>query len=411
MSFLEFKVNKYITLKLEDGFTVIYIKGKEFLQCRHLLLIDPQKSKDYSEIKSIDEAQDSLKINYPITLKITPEQEFWGHCSNLQVWDEHNYDTRLLHSNLAFPLLKKLMELGDVRARKMFKEEIANRIEENYPSVNQLLIEEGYINYLSTEELKLSCPKELRVEKLILSSRRLLKIPSLIGELPIVGLKYLNLTNNGFSTFPEFVLRHKSLEVLILKENQLKSLPEDIDTLEMLKKLDVSENQLDSLPTSVRNLSSLETLILSDNKLRMIPNSIGELKNLRKCILSNNMLRILPKSIGNLRNLEELSLRSNDLMDLPSGLNNLKSLISLDLSNNHFKRPSTIKFVHTLSIRTARNYAKSLIDIAENFLKTSSIISFKKRSIILNNINQLKKAMNSDDLEEIESKTYELSMY
>ena len=34
----EFKVNDYITLKLEDGKTIIYVKGKRFDQCKYLLL-------------------------------------------------------------------------------------------------------------------------------------------------------------------------------------------------------------------------------------------------------------------------------------------------------------------------------------------------------------------------------------
>ena len=38
---------------------------------------------------------------------ITPEQEFWEHYSNLQVWYKNDYNTRLLHRNLSFDLLKK----------------------------------------------------------------------------------------------------------------------------------------------------------------------------------------------------------------------------------------------------------------------------------------------------------------
>ncbi|GAH27524.1 unnamed protein product, partial [marine sediment metagenome] len=59
---------------------------------------------------------------------ITPEQEFWAHCSNLQTWAEHHYDTRLLHSNISFPLLRRLTEAGDPVAKQFFKDEIAERI-------------------------------------------------------------------------------------------------------------------------------------------------------------------------------------------------------------------------------------------------------------------------------------------
>jgi len=77
---LEFKVNDYITLKLRDEITIIYVKGKEFLQCKYLLLINPHEEERYWEIDSIDEVkeiQDS-KLEQeidPIELGITPEDD------------------------------------------------------------------------------------------------------------------------------------------------------------------------------------------------------------------------------------------------------------------------------------------------------------------------------------------------
>ena len=49
MSLLEFKVNEYITLRLEEGYTVIYTKGEEFIQCKQLVLnkIKEDSIKDY----------------------------------------------------------------------------------------------------------------------------------------------------------------------------------------------------------------------------------------------------------------------------------------------------------------------------------------------------------------------------
>lgn len=55
-----------------------------------------------------------LLLNIPVEkINFLDEIEFWGHCSNLQVWAENNYDTRLLHRNLSSPLLKQLSDLGD----------------------------------------------------------------------------------------------------------------------------------------------------------------------------------------------------------------------------------------------------------------------------------------------------------
>jgi len=127
----EFKVNEYIKLRLEDEKTVIYVAGKRFSQCKHLLLNIPvNKIEIFNDISSIDDSEvlySKLKRNIQEERMIIPlEAEFWGHCSNLQVWVENDYNTRLIHRNLAFPLLKKLSEIGDPIARKVFKEEISS---------------------------------------------------------------------------------------------------------------------------------------------------------------------------------------------------------------------------------------------------------------------------------------------
>lgn len=154
----EFKVNKYITMKLEDNKTNIYINNEKFRQCKFLLLNIPfEKISTFDEIESIDEAAEkldrSLEERGERIIKIPPEVEFWGHCSNLQVWAETEYDTRILHSNLAFPLLKKLTSIGDPVAKKVFKEEIGKRLINGHISTVLFLIEDGYLDYLTREEL------------------------------------------------------------------------------------------------------------------------------------------------------------------------------------------------------------------------------------------------------------------
>jgi len=116
-----FKINDYLKLKLKKDKTIIYVKNRKFIQCKHLLL-DLELGKLYDEIDSIDEAAEHLsnEMEYDHGI-ISPEEEFWGHCSNLQAWYEYGYNTRLLHSNLAFPLLKKLTKAGDPQAKRSLK--------------------------------------------------------------------------------------------------------------------------------------------------------------------------------------------------------------------------------------------------------------------------------------------------
>jgi len=114
----EFKVNNYLTLKLEDDKTNIYINNEKFIQCKYLLLqLSDNTEKNLEDIDSIDEVAEMLdhsleSINNNKKNILDPKLEFWGHCSNLQAWFENDYDTRLLHSNISFPLLKKLTEVG-----------------------------------------------------------------------------------------------------------------------------------------------------------------------------------------------------------------------------------------------------------------------------------------------------------
>ncbi len=187
---LEFKINDFLTLKLENNKTFIYIKGKRFIQCIRLFLqIPPQTSNLYEEIDSIDEAAEVYKqslwrnriVEGPMTRPsrfqnktITPEQEFWGHCSNIQVWAEHDYDTRLIHSNLVFQLLRELTFVGDPKAKAIFKEEIAIRFETGYFSVVAYLLEQGYLLFLDKDQLKILLENNQDMEDRFLENKSVL---------------------------------------------------------------------------------------------------------------------------------------------------------------------------------------------------------------------------------------------
>ena len=154
----KFKINDFLTLKLEEEKTNIYVNGVLFNQCKYLMLNIPiEETEKFDEIESIDEAADILGWTYDgqegVEYEIDPETEFWGHCSNLQVWYENDYNTRLLHSNLSFPLLKELAEVGDPVAKYVFKEEIVKRFESGYPTVIVYIVKTQLLDCLDREEL------------------------------------------------------------------------------------------------------------------------------------------------------------------------------------------------------------------------------------------------------------------
>lgn len=390
-----FIINDFITLKLEDDETKIYVLGEEFIQCKYLLMNIPvQNIEQFDEIDSIDEASEklgkSLEIGNPegLKVKIPPKVEFWAHCSNLQVWSEQNYDTRFIHSNLAFPLLKKLTEVGDLKAKKVFKDEIGKRFESGPDSVRQFLALEGYLDYLSREEMWSIMPNQSEVEILqaieretgaefklcsneteelvwgdksnqlafslkgdcvmeidflnfkTLSALKWQKIFALLGKLK--SLKWLYLSHSNLKTIPDSVKLVKDLDTLKLDHNELEELPESIGDLEKLVLLILNNNKIKTLPESIGKLQLLEEIRLDHNQLAELPNSIGSLKTLEKLHLGNNLFKYFPDIITGMESLRQLSLSENMLSEIPKGIVKMKSLKGIDLKNNNINESSPI---------------------------------------------------------------------
>jgi len=302
----EFKVNNYITLRLgEDGKSNIYIKDQLFRQCKYLLLdISIEEITSLDKIKSIDEAAerlDHLLEGNECEYQIPPETEFWGHCSNLQVWFENNYNTRLLHTNLAFPLLKKLTEIGDIKAQKVFCEEIALRLKNGTENTIRFLINNKYHNYLSREELfdSLLDVKEFYA---LAEIEHYKEFEWVFGQFkrpqdiyPNIGIQNgeiieLSLNNMGLYKIPNSIINFKSLTGLHVSENSLTEIPKWVYDFKSLQILDLSYNRLKNLPEGIQNLNLLQELWLGYNKISSLPKSINKLKNLDFIDLRKNKL-------------------------------------------------------------------------------------------------------------------------
>ena len=115
----DFKLNDFLTLKLEEGKTRIYVKGEKFeYYCRPFLVSLPTDKVDmYKEAESLEDVKDIFtdmlrsedlsleQYEEEVNNKIDAKTEFWAHCSNLQAWVDNKYDTSIMMSNLAFPIL------------------------------------------------------------------------------------------------------------------------------------------------------------------------------------------------------------------------------------------------------------------------------------------------------------------
>lgn len=362
----DFKINDILTLKFEGGRTVIYVKNRPFRQCMYLLLdISANRVEKYDEIRSIDEAAVNLSRKMERNHRLVPpETEFWGHCSNLQAWFDNDYDTRILHRNLAFPLLKALCDAGDLIARRKFKEEIAMRYATGHPTVVRFLTQNGYLHYLtedefesilididfpsieefsrkisarlktlsepeSEKEIKLQITKFMRSYRLsyryLLLIKSIEKIPNDLKQVfveivyskyktnrsfPI--LKFLNKALVNYENLDFKVLTYKNKLIGILQANFLNLRNKMIEDIVDIKGLEEIE-------------AKIEHLDLSDNRITQIK-GLARLKNLKKLILKNNYIEKI-EGIEELKNLELLDLSGNiNIKEISESLNELPHL-------------------------------------------------------------------------------------
>ncbi|MGQ4876027.1 MAG: hypothetical protein ACP6IY_18330 [Promethearchaeia archaeon] len=202
-----FRINKYLELRFENNQTNIYVNGQLFRICKALVINIPKdKIKEFDGIRSID---DVVKYSSKDTPYIPPETEFWGHCSNLQTWAEHDYDPRLLHSNLSFPLLKKLADVGDPKAKYIFKEEIIERIEEGNFITVYSLYNKGNFRYFNLEELQIISDNiiEKIIDSVINNKRNMQNLSSNITFDLLNGLERLGIKKAGHIFIEKLIKR------------------------------------------------------------------------------------------------------------------------------------------------------------------------------------------------------------
>ena len=374
----EFKINCFLKLKLEGGRTNIYVNNRRFMQCMYLLLNIPvDRIEEYDEIESIDEA--SVKLDRTMERnhrKVPPETEFWGHCSNLQAWADNEYDTRILHRNLAFPLLKALVDAGDPIAKRKFKEEIAIRYATGHPTVIRFLTQNGYLYYLTEEEFEsmlidIDFPSIDEYARKILPYLKNDKEPESIKQIKLYTTSFVNrfrfkykylILLKAIEKVPD-LLRQKFVEIIYNKYRSNRSFP----VLKFLDKAQINFNNLDLKLISYKkkligiisdakiNLKNkmieniddirgieeysefIEEIDLSNNRIKKIK-GLEKLKNLKKLYLKNNYLERI-EGLEGLNNLELLDLSGNiNIEEIPDNFNELTNLKTVKLTGCRIKK-------------------------------------------------------------------------
>ncbi|MFW9781225.1 MAG: leucine-rich repeat domain-containing protein [Candidatus Heimdallarchaeota archaeon] len=346
----EFKINQYLKLKLEGGRTNIYVNNRRFIQCMYLLLNIPvDKIDQYDEIESIDEA--SLKLDRSMERnhrKIPPETEFWGHCSNIQAWADNDYDTRILHRNLAFPLLKALVDAGDPIAKRKFKEEIAIRYATGHPTVIRFLTQNGYLHYLTEDEFEsllidIDFPSIDEYSRKIIQNLSKLENPEAIQQIKQFTTNFVNkfrfkykylIVLKAIEKIP-YELRQRFVEIIFDKYKNNRSFP----ILKFMNKAQISYENLD-----LKIISYNERLIgiVLDSKVNLKNKMIEQIKDIKgleenaeiiqELDLSNNRITTI-EGLDSFKNLKKLFMRNNYIERI-EGLESLHNLELLDLSGN-----------------------------------------------------------------------------
>jgi len=296
-----------------------------------LLNIPVNRIEEYDEIESIDEAavklDRSMERNHH---KVPPETEFWGHCSNIQAWADNHYDTRILHRNLAFPLLKALVDAGDPIAKGKFKEEIALRYATGHPTVIRFLTQNGYLHYLTEDEFEsmlidIDFPSIDEYSRKILPLLDNVKDPEALQQIKQYTTNFVNrfrfkykylILLKAIEKLPD-TIRQEFIEIIYNKYKNVRSFP----ILKFLSKAQINYNDLD-----------LKIISYDDRLIGILLDSKVNLKN---------------KMIENIEDIKGLEEHSEDIIELDlsfnritnlKGIEKLKNLKKLSLKNNYIER-------------------------------------------------------------------------
>ncbi|CAF0835782.1 unnamed protein product [Rotaria sordida] len=149
-----------------------------------------------------------------------------------------------------------------------------------------------------------------------------------------LSINYLDLSGCNLETFPESILKLKSLINLVMTSNQLSTLPSTLLTdLPNLKVLNLADNNFQGNIFQPA-LFNIRELYLSKNSLISIY-GIEEYKSLQRLELDYNNILLIPSEIINLSTkLQNLTINYNKLSYIPYEMTNMRSLSSFSATNN-----------------------------------------------------------------------------
>jgi hypothetical protein len=141
----EVTINKFLTLRFEYGSTMVYINGRKFKLFKNLESLYSFKMISYPSQRKEKLTKKQLKA---------AEEKFLLNCSKMKRWVEEDYNYQLLNGMSAFNILKKLCEIGDLLAKRVFRKEIISAFKSDNTSIAKDLKRGGFLNYINQKEMR-----------------------------------------------------------------------------------------------------------------------------------------------------------------------------------------------------------------------------------------------------------------
>ncbi|WVF67290.1 hypothetical protein IAT40_002041 [Kwoniella sp. CBS 6097] len=126
----------------------------------------------------------------------------------------------------------------------------------------------------------------------------------------------------------------ETLVSLKVQNNKLTSMPTYFAQMKALKYLNISNNKFESFPPVVCEMSNLVDLDVSFNNITQLPSEMSDLKSLERLALFSNELNSFPPSFSTLKNLRILDVRRNKITDL-TAVYALPNLATLQVDYNN----------------------------------------------------------------------------
>ncbi len=126
-------INEHMDMRWHEGKPRIFIDDKPFMHCAFLVVAvdtaDPANEQATVDDLAARPGARRLEGRDAMTeYGLTKDDVLWGFYSSIVGWVESGYNTQVIHTNLAFPLLRELARVGDPKAKRVLKGEIHDRL-------------------------------------------------------------------------------------------------------------------------------------------------------------------------------------------------------------------------------------------------------------------------------------------